>query len=198
MLYVGFETPNQQSLNAVNKPYDAAAYASAITRIKRHGIAVAGFFMVGLDGDTTETFDELFEFIRSTRVNLAIFNILTPAPGTALFERLDQEGRLMVNTVEGFLNNALFYSSSSSRCFFRPAGMTANELEQGLIDLRLRLASPLETVRRSLFRDPIVAAVLLAGNVQFRRESRRYAATWKAARVGSTSNRALDVSRPIS
>jgi uncharacterized radical SAM superfamily protein len=183
ILYIGFETPNQRSLNAVNKPYDAAAYASAIARIKQHGIAVAGFFMVGLDGDTTETFDELFAFIHSTRVNLPILNIVVPVPGTALYERLEREGRLLVNTVEGYMKNALFFGSSSNSCLFRPAGMTVNELEEGLIDLRLRLASPRETVRRSLFRDPIIAAVLLLGNVQIRRDSRRYTAAREAAQM---------------
>ncbi len=183
ILYIGFETPNQQSLDAVNKPYDAAAYASAVARIKQHGIAVAGFFMVGMDGDTTETFDELFAFIHDSRVNLSILNIVVPVPGTALFDRLDREGRLMVNTVEGYMKNALFFGSSSSCSFFQPAGMTVNELEQGLIDLRLRLASLRETVRRSLFRDPVITAVLLIANVQIRRDSRRYIAAWKAAQM---------------
>lgn len=183
ILYIGLETPNQRSLNGVNKPYQAATYASAIKNIRRHGIAVAGFFMMGLDGDTVETFDELSAFIRDARVNLPILNLLAPVPGTALFKRFDREGRLKVNTVEGFLKNAIFYSSSSSVCFYRPAGMTAEELEKGLVDLRLRLASPLETIRRSLFRDPVLAAVLLIGNVQFRRESRRYAAAWEARRL---------------
>jgi radical SAM superfamily enzyme YgiQ (UPF0313 family) len=185
MLYIGFETPNQHSLNAVHKPYDTAKYAPAIKRIQKHGIAVTGFFMVGLDGDTTETFDELFEFIHSTRINLPILNILLPAPGTVLFKRLDQEGRLLVNTVEGYLKNALFYSSSSSRCFFRPAGLTANELEKGLIDLRQRLSSFRETVRRSLFRDPIVATVLLLGNVIFRLDARRITAAWEAGQMAN-------------
>ena len=146
---------------------------------------MAGFFIVGLDGDTTETFDELFEFIHSTRINFPILNILLPAPGTAVFERLDREGRLLVNTEEGYLENALFYGSSCSRCFFRPAGLTVNELEKGLIDLRQRLASLRETVRRSLVRDPINAAILLYANIQFRHNTQRMVAARKAAQVNS-------------
>jgi radical SAM superfamily enzyme YgiQ (UPF0313 family) len=180
MLYIGFETLNQRSLDSVHKPYDVRAYDGAMSAIRRHGIAVAGYFLVGLDGDTLETFDELFEFIHRTRVNLPIINILLPAPGTAVFERLDREGRLLVSTEEGYLRNALFYSSSCSRCFFRPAGLTAEELERGLIALRQRLASLRETVRRSLVRDPIAAGFLLSVNAGFRRDSQRMAAAWAA------------------
>jgi len=188
ILYIGFETPNQQSLNAVNKPYNAAAYSSAVARIKQHGIAVAGFFMVGMDGDTTETFDDLFSFIHDSRVNLPILNIVVPVPGTALFKRLDREGRLTVNTIEGYLKNALFFGSSSSRSLFRPAQMTVNELEEGMIDLRLRLSSAREIVSRSLFPDPVVAAVLLIANIQIRRDVRRYIAAWEATKTNSCRN----------
>ena len=187
MLYIGFETLNQHSLNSVHKPYDTATYERAMARLQKHGFAVAGFFMVGLDGDTTETFDRLFEFIHHTRVNLPVINILLPAPGTAVFERLDREGRLLENTEEAYLKNALFYSSSCSLCFFRPAGLTVNELEKGLIDLRQRLASLRETVRRSLVRDPITAAILLAMNVQFHLASRRMAAGWEATQVDNVA-----------
>jgi hypothetical protein len=178
MLFIGFETPNQRSLDSVNKPFDVGGYEGAMSNLRRHGIAVAGYFLVGLDNDTVDTFDELFDFIRRTRVNLPVINILLPAPGTATFERLDREGRLLVSTEEGYLRNALFYSSSSSRCFFQPARLTADELERGLIELRRRLASIRETVRRSLVRDPSVAGFLLSVNAQFRRDSRRMVEAW--------------------
>jgi tRNA A37 methylthiotransferase MiaB len=183
MLYIGFETLNQNNLNSVHKPYKSATYERAMKRIQQYGFVVAGYFIVGLDGDTTETFDELFEFIHRTRINLPVINILLPAPGTNVFERLDREGRLLVNTEEEYLKNALFYSSSSCRCFFRPVGLTAKELEKGLINLRQRLASLREIVRRSLVRDPINATFLLSMNVQFHHDSRRIAAAWKATQV---------------
>jgi len=187
MLYIGFETLNQRSLDSVRKPYDVATYDRAMAKLRRHGFVVAGYFIVGLDGDTPETFDELFDFIHRTRVNLPVVNILLPAPGTAVFERLDREGRLLVSTEEGYLYNALFYSSSCSRCFFRPARLTVDELERSLIDLRRRLASLREIVRRSLVRDPIAAGFLLSMNAQFRRDSRHIAAALEATQVDSVS-----------
>ena len=183
MLYIGFETLNQQNLNSVHKPYNTATYERAMTKFQQYGFVVAGYFILGLDGDTTETFNELFEFIQRTRINLPVINILLPAPGTAVFERLERERRLLVNTEEEYLKNVLFYSSSSSRCFFRPSGLTLNELEKGLIDLRQRLASLREIVRRSLVRNPINASFLLSMNIRFYHDSRRMATAWKANQV---------------
>ena len=196
ILYIGFETLNQRSLNSMHKPYETSTYERAMVRIQKHGFAVAGYFIVGLDGDTMETFDELFEFIHRTRVNLPVINILLPAPGTAVFERLDSEGRLLVNTEEAFLKNALFYSSSSSHCFFQPAGLTVNELEKGLIELRQRLASFRETVRRSMIRNPINAISLLFMNLKFHNDSRRMAANWQATQ-GVMSQGLLKTTRQV-
>jgi hypothetical protein len=85
------------------------------------------------------------------------------------------------------LKNALFYSSSCSRCFFRPAALTVNELEKGLIDLRQRLASLREIVRRSLVRDPVSAAFLLSMNIRFYLDSRRMADAWEAAQMANVA-----------
>ena len=58
----------------------------------------------------------MFDFIRRTRVNVPIINILLPAPGTRVFERLDQEGRLLVRNEDDYLRNALSYAISCSHC----------------------------------------------------------------------------------
>jgi hypothetical protein len=101
-----------------------------------------------------------------------------PVPGTALFRRLAAENRLVVSTEDGFLRNALFYASSCSRCFYRPTRLTEDELEQGLLALRQRLATLRETVRRSLVGDPAATAFLLAANLQFRRDTLHMARAW--------------------
>jgi radical SAM superfamily enzyme YgiQ (UPF0313 family) len=183
ILYIGFETLNQRSLNSVHKPYDTAAYLRAAERIRRHGFLIAGYFMVGLDNDTEETFEELFTFIRRARINLPVINILLPAPGTALAKRLDLEGRLLVHTEEEYLKTALFYSSSCSCSFFQPAGMSIQALESGYVGLAQRLSSLRETVQRSLVKDPVAAAFLFSMNFRFRRVSRKMKAAWKAGQA---------------
>jgi radical SAM superfamily enzyme YgiQ (UPF0313 family) len=173
ILFIGLETPNQRSLDSVHKPHQAQTCDRAMANIRRHGIAVAGYFLVGLDGDTAETFDEMFDFIHRIRVNVPIINILLPAPGTRVFERLDQEGRLLVRGEDDYLRNALSYGISCSHCFYRPALLTVDQVEEGFIQLRRRLGSLRETVWRSMVPNPRVAASLLLMNAEFRRESKR-------------------------
>lgn len=178
ILFIGLETPNQRSLDSIKKPYAARDYDGSMSNLRRHGIAVAGYFIVGLDGDTRETFDDLFDFIHRTHVNLPIINVLLPAPGTPVFDRLAREGRLLVRSEDEYLRNALFYNISCSSCFYRPARMMASELENGLLELRRRLGSVRETLWRSMVRDPGVATLLLLMNIEFRRESRQMARIW--------------------
>ncbi len=61
--------------------------------------------------------------------------------------------------------------------------MTVNELENGLMDLRRRLSSVHEIVRRSILWDPTVSSFLLSMNLQFRHQSQCMAAALKEARL---------------
>ena len=194
ILYIGYETLSQRGLNSVHKPYKTAVYKRATERLHRHGFVVAGYFIVGLDGDTRETFNEVFTFIHDARINLPVINILIPAPGTAIFKRLRREGRLLVHSEEEYLKTALFYSSSCSRCFFKPSGMTIKTLESGYTGLLRRLSSLRETIRRSMVKDPVAAAFLFSMNNRFRHASARTANVWKAV-VADPSDRVTENSK---
>jgi radical SAM superfamily enzyme YgiQ (UPF0313 family) len=178
ILFIGIETSNQRSLTSVNKRFPTQSYERALAKIRRHKIAIAGYFLLGLDGDTLESFEEMFDFIHRTRVNVPILNILLPAPGTRIFERLDQEGRLLVRDEEDYLRNALSYAISCSHCFYRPALLTAGEVEEGLIRLRHRLSSMREMLWRSIGPDLRLSAMLFFMNAEFRRESKHIAEAW--------------------
>lgn len=71
------------------------ALVKNIKAIREAGICVYGSFIYGLDGDTLETPNRLRAFIEETNIDVPGINILRPIPGTALFERLAEEGRLM-------------------------------------------------------------------------------------------------------
>ncbi|MDX2129193.1 MAG: radical SAM protein [Chloroherpetonaceae bacterium] len=66
-----------------------------IQAIRKAGICVYGSFIYGLDGDTLETPKLLKDFIKESGVDVPGINILRPIPGTALFDRLKSEGRLL-------------------------------------------------------------------------------------------------------
>ncbi|MGB9235418.1 MAG: radical SAM protein [Terriglobales bacterium] len=95
-LFVGLESVSQASLNAVSKAFNHVdEYARAIERIHAHGMSVQAGIVFGFDHDTTAVFAETLDFLETCAVQNATFNILTPFPGTRLFERLEAEGRIL-------------------------------------------------------------------------------------------------------
>ena len=95
-VFIGFETISPENLGqmhkAVNRRHD---YAQVIQAIQSHGMLVQASFILGYDSDTSESFDELVEFVRQHHLFAPVFNILTPFPGTKLFERLKADGRIL-------------------------------------------------------------------------------------------------------
>ncbi len=95
-LFVGLESISQASLNEVHKRFNRVSdYARAIERIHSHGIAVQAGIVFGFDADEPTIFRETLDFLESSGVQNATFNILTPFPGTRLYQRLEAEGRIL-------------------------------------------------------------------------------------------------------
>jgi radical SAM superfamily enzyme YgiQ (UPF0313 family) len=95
-LFIGLESVSQASLNGVSKKFNRVdEYERAIDRIHAHDIAVQAGIVFGFDEDTESVFEETLDFLEATGVQNATFNILTPFPGTRLYERLDSEGRIL-------------------------------------------------------------------------------------------------------
>jgi radical SAM superfamily enzyme YgiQ (UPF0313 family) len=128
---IGFESPRLASLegiDAVNwKKRQHAKYAGVVERIQGRGVSVCGCFVVGFDADTPAVFDEIRAFVDRTNLLEVQITILTPFPGTRLYQRLLDEGRLL-------------YPGAWERCTlfdlnFRPRAMTVEELEDGIMGL---------------------------------------------------------------
>lgn len=95
-LFIGLESVSQSSLNDVSKPFNRVdEYAGAIERIHAHGIAVQAGIVFGFDHDTEAVFEQTLDFLEAAGIQNATFNILTPFPGTRLYERFEAEGRIL-------------------------------------------------------------------------------------------------------
>jgi len=94
---VGFESLNPESLSAMNKNFNAkrGGPAEASHNFRRYNTPVYGTFMFGYDPDTRESFREVQEFAQSNALFIGAFNHVTPFPGTPLYQRIEQEGRLL-------------------------------------------------------------------------------------------------------
>src|ERR1039457_2953157 len=146
-LFVGLESISQVSLNEVQKRFNRVSdYASAIARIHSHGIAVQAGIVFGFDNDERAIFSETLEFLEVAGVQNATFNILTPFPGTRLFERLEREGRILTRDWSKYNGRA--------DVIFQPKQMTPAELLAGYRYANRRFYS-LKSIGRRLSRSPV-------------------------------------------
>lgn len=135
---IGLESPTEDPLDGLElnvnwKQNQFAHYKEAIRIIQSYGITVNGCFIIGLDGQTTSVFDDIFDFVKEAKLYEVQITILTPFPGTVLYERLKKSNRL-IEPVNWKLCTLFDLN-------FRPLGMTEDELREGFHKLATKLYS---------------------------------------------------------
>lgn len=126
---IGFESLSQDSLREADKRYKAHAYAEIIRKLHDHGLGVEGTFIFGFDSDDDGVFERTVEFCERTRLNVAQFSVLTPLPGTRLFERFRADGRLLY---EPWRDPRLWARFNLFDVVIRPPRMSPERLAEGL------------------------------------------------------------------
>jgi radical SAM superfamily enzyme YgiQ (UPF0313 family) len=122
-MFVGFESLNQETLEAIGKKSNSVPrYLEQARLFGDHGIGILGSFVLGCDGDTPAVFEKTLRFCEEARLEAAIFPILTPYPGTKVRQRLEQEGRITGNDWRDY---------DMEHVNYLPRGMTAAELQEG-------------------------------------------------------------------
>jgi len=163
-MYVGVESINPESLKSVHKVCNRVEeYRELLGNMARAGIAPMVSMIMGLDGDGPDVFEKTYRFLMDLRIPLAYFFILTPAPGTALFDRLAEEGRL-------FQTDWSHYGGDE--VVFQPAHMSPAELERGFWRLYQRFYS-LPAIIRRLLCPPRTWGVRLLAQVRYNLTHRR-------------------------
>ena len=95
-LFVGIETDDEEALTLTRKSQNTRRnILTSISILHQKGFIVVGGFIVGFDTDTIETFDRQIDLIQNSGIMLATVNMLKAPPGTPLFARMEQEGRLI-------------------------------------------------------------------------------------------------------
>jgi radical SAM superfamily enzyme YgiQ (UPF0313 family) len=95
-VFVGIETPNEESLAECNKQQNSNRnLLESVKLIQRAGLQVTGGFIVGFDSDTPSIFQRQIEFIQQSGIVTAMVGLLNAPPGTRLYKRMNQEGRLI-------------------------------------------------------------------------------------------------------
>lgn len=143
---IGFESLSPDTLDAMHKGFNQmdGGYEAALANLRRRRIPVYATFVFGYDGDGPESFAETVEFALRQRFYLAAFAHLLPFPGTPLYMRLVQEGRML--HPHWWLDPDYGYN----RVTFAPRGMCAEELQQQCLQARRRFFSLRSILRRGL------------------------------------------------
>ncbi len=97
-LYIGFESPSPQGLAEVGKRYNMANnrdFRASVRRIQRHGILIVGSFIMGLDSDETGVGSRIAQAATHYGVDILNTLILTPLPGTRLWEKMKSQDRIV-------------------------------------------------------------------------------------------------------
>ncbi len=140
-LLIGFESIDQDSFRGLGKRSNTVEkYGQCIDTLHRYGITNIGCFIMGLDTDTPATFDATARFIKKY-VDTPQVSVLTPYPGTALYTRMEREGRILSRDWSKY---------DITHVVFEPRCMPAEELEARYAAMQHELFSYPEMLKRSI------------------------------------------------
>jgi radical SAM superfamily enzyme YgiQ (UPF0313 family) len=141
-VFIGIETPRTSSLQETQKFQNVRLdLLGEVERIQRKGIAVYSGLIVGFDHDDADIFQEQVQFINDARIPFALPSILSALPGTPLYKRMEDAGRLIPD------NEARLTAYMMN---ITPTAMTLDELEQGYRGMVVSLYDPDRFARRIL------------------------------------------------
>lgn len=122
-VFVGLESLDEDSLDETNKPFNRVhKFSQEIKMFHDYGIMVNPGIVFGFDNDDEAVFERAVDFLTTNRVELAYFNVLTPLPGTALFDRYKNAGRIF---------DWDWSKYDGKHVVYRPSRMTPEQLQEG-------------------------------------------------------------------
>lgn len=122
-LFIGFESLSQETLKRHHKMANQVErYKEQIRKIHDRGIGIEGSFIFGSDGEDSSVFDRVVDFCEETKIDAAVFAILTPYPGTRIYEQFLKEERILSFDWDLY---------DMDHVVFRPRNMTVEQLQEG-------------------------------------------------------------------
>ncbi|NTW82761.1 MAG: B12-binding domain-containing radical SAM protein [Chlorobiaceae bacterium] len=157
-LLIGIESLADGSNHAHQKFHNPAVRQSACIRnIREAGICVYGSFIYGLDGDSLEMPALLEEFIEETGVDVPGINLLRPIPGTAVFDRLASEGRLIPDPYD----HDAFRFSWAQEMLYIPKSVPLKQFIPSYTDMTKRVFTVQNALKRAMRAPQLHSAVLM-------------------------------------
>jgi len=140
-LFIGFESINGQSIQGASKNQNRVSeYDRTIAAIHARGMMVNASLVFGFDGETTTIFPETLAWLIRNKVETMTAHILTPYPGTRLYRRLLEQGRI---------RDFDWSHYNTANVVFAPSAMTPGELLEGYLWMYRRFYSFANILKRT-------------------------------------------------
>jgi radical SAM superfamily enzyme YgiQ (UPF0313 family) len=140
-LFIGLESFSEDSLGSVRKSFNRVQeYQEIIRSIHAHGLSVQAGIIFGFDADDAGVFERTLEACEQMGIDGVTVSLLTPLPGTPLYDSFRREARL--------LSNDWTYYNGKTHVAFRPSRMSAEQLFAGYQWFRRRFFSLPSFTRR--------------------------------------------------
>ncbi|MHB9095882.1 MAG: B12-binding domain-containing radical SAM protein [Eubacteriales bacterium] len=124
-LFIGFETINKHSIHSVNKyQNNIDTYEKVIRDIHSRGIMVNASLVFGFDHDYPNVFQDTIDWLVMNKIETMTAHILTPYPGTKIYQKLTQDGRIIDFDPTHY---------NTSHVVFSPKNMSKEQLYQGYL-----------------------------------------------------------------
>jgi len=150
ILFIGIESVNPKSLKAYQKGINLKRlqqdkYHALISRTRRAGIAIIGAFVLGGDDEDISIFDSTLKFIESTGIDVLQITKPTPLPGTQLWHKLSNEGRILnQNFPKAWEEYRL------TKMVYKPANMSIEDVYEGFTYIRKIYYGIWQTAKRTI------------------------------------------------
>jgi radical SAM superfamily enzyme YgiQ (UPF0313 family) len=166
LMSFGIESITQEGLNRLDKSWlKAAEHQQLVKTISEAGIMVSSEMMLGTDSDTEASIHATYDFIHQSKIPIPRFYILTPVPGSALYDRYKSENRLLTEDLKEF---------DGSHCVHRPAHISPEKVEELYWWIYRKVFSWKSIIQRVILnpaalRSPFLYLFALVVNLHYRR-----------------------------
>ncbi|WP_352406497.1 B12-binding domain-containing radical SAM protein [Acetoanaerobium noterae] len=124
-LFIGFESINDKAIDSVNKVQNSVGkYERLVKELHKRGIMINASFVFGLDEDDSSVFEKTLDWIVKNKIETVTSHILTPYPGTRLYDNLHKQGRITDFNLSKY---------NTANVVYRPKNMTQEELYDGYL-----------------------------------------------------------------
>lgn len=174
-LFLGLESFSIEGLKDANKNFNRVdQYSEIVKLIHVYGISVQAGVVFGFDSDTRDVFNKALEFCELLGIDGVTASILTPFPGTGLYDKLKKEGRLLPVDWSHY--------NGKTKVSFEPKQLTCSELLEGYHSFRVKFYSWRSIVRR-LFKSRVNVVYNLAVNAGYKKACRKFLGSEVAHRI---------------